>query len=81
MFSPGGGSGPKHSAFCGGCFSINPYRLIFGQKSEKSGQKNTEPSTFFNASFWHFLIKFDPYKLIFKYYAIGFNNSLPISIL
>jgi hypothetical protein len=25
-FFSGGGSGPKHSAFCGACFSINPYK-------------------------------------------------------
>jgi hypothetical protein len=31
MFFPGGGSGPKHSAFCGACFSINLYSSVFGQ--------------------------------------------------
>jgi hypothetical protein len=35
MFFPGGGSGPKHSAFCGACFSINPYRSDFGPKVSK----------------------------------------------
>jgi hypothetical protein len=50
-FSPGGGSGPKHSAFCGACFSINPIRRYSDPKRQKSDQKNTEPSTFFNAEF------------------------------
>jgi hypothetical protein len=48
MFSPRGGSGPKHSAFCGACFSINSYSTDFGPKSQKWGQKNHEPSTFSN---------------------------------
>jgi hypothetical protein len=43
----GGGSGPKHIAFCGACFSINPNRTLFGQKCQKSGPKNHEPSVFF----------------------------------
>jgi hypothetical protein len=47
MFSPGGGSGPKHSAFCGACFSINSYKWLLDQKRRKSGQKNHEPSVFF----------------------------------
>jgi hypothetical protein len=46
MFSPGGGSGPKHSAFCGGRFSINSIGVIFGPIKSKSDQKNHEPSTF-----------------------------------
>jgi hypothetical protein len=45
-YSPGGGVGPKHSAFCGGCFSINSNSVIFGPIKSKSDQKNTEPSTF-----------------------------------
>jgi hypothetical protein len=51
MFSPGGGSGPKHSAFCGACFSINPYRVKFGPKCQKWGSKNHEPSVFFILDF------------------------------
>jgi hypothetical protein len=47
MNFPGGGSGPKHSAFCGACFSINPYSSDFGPKCQKSTSKNHEPSTFF----------------------------------
>jgi hypothetical protein len=31
-FRQGGGVGPKHSAFCGGCFSINSNRTVLGQK-------------------------------------------------
>jgi hypothetical protein len=45
-FSPGGGSGPKHRAFCGGCFSINPIGVIFGPIKSNFDQKNHEPSTF-----------------------------------
>jgi hypothetical protein len=48
MFSPGGGSGPKHSAFCGGRFSINPISVIFDPIKSKSDQKNHEPSVFLN---------------------------------
>jgi hypothetical protein len=49
-FSPGGGSGPKHSAFCGGRFSINPITRYSGPKKTKSDQKNPEPSTFSNGA-------------------------------
>jgi hypothetical protein len=44
--SPGGGVGPKHSAFCGGCFSINSNSSLFGPIKSKNDQKNPEPSTF-----------------------------------
>jgi hypothetical protein len=47
MISPGGGSGPKHSAFCGACFSINPYSSVFGPKRQKSTPNFHEPSVFF----------------------------------
>jgi hypothetical protein len=47
----GAAPGPKHSAFCGACFSINPYSVISGPKSQKSRQKNHEPSTFFKPVF------------------------------
>jgi hypothetical protein len=45
-FRQGGGVGPKHSAFCGGCFSINSNRVILGPIKSKNDQKNPEPSTF-----------------------------------
>jgi hypothetical protein len=61
-FSPGGGSGPKHSAFCGACFSINPYRLVLGQKRQKSDRNFHEPSVFFNPQKVTFFIKIDPHK-------------------
>jgi hypothetical protein len=64
--SPGGGSGPKHSAFCGACFSINPYSSLFGLIKSKIDKKNTEPSTFFNPHFGENLTTFDPHKLILK---------------
>jgi hypothetical protein len=50
-FSPGGGSGPKHSAFCGACFSINPYKSLFDTKRTKIDRKNHEPSVFFMRHF------------------------------
>jgi hypothetical protein len=61
----GGGSGPKHSAFCGACFSINPYRSVLDRKRRKSDQKNHEPSTFFKPLFEQNLIIFDPIKVDF----------------
>jgi hypothetical protein len=64
---PGGGSGPKHSAFCGACFSINLYRAQKWSKAIKSDPKNHEPSVFFNGDFWHFWTK------IWRF----FNLSLP----
>jgi hypothetical protein len=51
MKIPGGGSGPKHSAFCGACFSINPYSLKIDPKRQKSTPKKREPSTFFKRQF------------------------------
>jgi hypothetical protein len=60
MISPGGGSGPKHSAFCGACFSINPYSSVFGPKRQKSTPNFLEPSVFFMTHFSTFLINFDP---------------------
>jgi hypothetical protein len=75
MFSPGGGSGPKHSAFCGACFSINPYRSLFDTKSSKSDRKNHEPSVFFMAPKVTFLIKIDPHKWHFINYRVnGFRQ-------
>jgi hypothetical protein len=64
----GGGSGPKHSAFCGACFSINPIGAIFGPISQKSDQNLLEPSTFFNAQIITFLIKMDPENWFFLFY-------------
>jgi hypothetical protein len=63
-----GGSGPKHSAFCGACFSINPYSIKIGPIMSKIDPKNHEPSVFFNRHFGIFLIKFDPPKVIFLIY-------------
>jgi hypothetical protein len=71
--SGGGGSGPKHSAFFGACFSINPYSSLFGQNRQKSTPKNREPSVFFMAQIFTFFIIFDPQNRFL-------NLSLPISI-
>jgi hypothetical protein len=65
ILSPGGGSGPKHSAFCGACFSINPYRAKIDQKCQKSTPKNREPSVFFKPQNDENLIKNDPHKMTF----------------
>jgi hypothetical protein len=59
---PGGGSGPKHSAFSGACFSINPYRALLDKKSSKSDPNFHEPSVFFNLQKVTFLIKIDPHN-------------------
>jgi hypothetical protein len=64
---PRGGSGPKHSAFCGACFSINPYRVTFWSFSINLGLKNHEPSTFLVRHFFAI-------KLVFGSF---FNLSLP----
>jgi hypothetical protein len=72
---PGGGSGPKHSAFCGGCFSINPYRALFGQNRSKWTPKNHEPSVFFIPQNWQNSTLFDPHKWYFLIYsANGFRQ-------
>jgi hypothetical protein len=44
--NPRGGSGPKHSAFCGGCFSINRYNSLFGHFCQKRGRKITNRRLF-----------------------------------
>jgi hypothetical protein len=46
MFSPEGGVPPKHSAFCGGCFSINPYKSVFGTFLQNRGRKITNRRLF-----------------------------------
>jgi hypothetical protein len=53
-----GGSGPKHSAFCGGCFSINTYRGQSDQKWSDSDTINHVPSVFFMAHVGDFLTIF-----------------------
>jgi hypothetical protein len=71
---PGGGSGPKHSAFCGACFSINPYRALFGQNRSKWTPKNHEPSVFFMRQNWQNSTLFDPHKWHF------FKLSMPMGL-
>jgi hypothetical protein len=78
-FRQGGGSGPKHSAFCGACFSINSYRTVFGQKCQKWGPKNHEPSVFFNRpKMTQKVEKCQKSSKIDKFGSTGFfNNSRP----
>jgi hypothetical protein len=73
---PRGGVGPKHSAFCGACFSINPYSVQKCPKSIKVDPKNHEPSVFFMRHFRHFLIKFDPPKPIFIIYNLSTGHFI-----
>jgi glycosylphosphatidylinositol transamidase (GPIT) subunit GPI8 len=77
MFSPRGGSGPKHSAFCGACFSINPYKSIFGTFSSKRGQKITNRRLFPSATKYRFLTIFNIYSSPSATLLSSFNLSLP----
>jgi hypothetical protein len=85
-----GGSGPKHSAFCGGCFSINLYKSLFGTFSQKSVQKNANRRLFPSATKWSIFNNFHTIGNIYKFATqlifnlIFFRRrqiwSLPISI-
>jgi hypothetical protein len=50
-----GGSGPKHSAFCGAWFSINPYKSIFEHFCQFWGRKITNRRLFPSAQKSRFL--------------------------
>jgi hypothetical protein len=73
--NPRGGSGPKHSAFCGGCFSINRYKPLFHQFSQNRGQKITNRRLFPSATkmlFYQFLSHHR------QHFCLPFNLSRPI---
>jgi hypothetical protein len=83
MFSPRGGSGPKHSAFCGAWFSINPYKSIFGHFSSKRGQKITNrrlfPSATKSSNFQFFSIFSSPSATLLSALNLSLPNSSSIS--
>jgi hypothetical protein len=75
---PRGGSGPKHSALCGACFSINPYSTQKWTKSSKSDPKNHEPSVFFNREIWSFSTPKIDFLEIYRVNCSGINYRDPI---
>jgi hypothetical protein len=83
MFSPEGGVPPKHSAFCGGCFSINPYKCVFGQFSQNRGRKITNrrlfPSATKSSNFPFFNIYSSPSATLLSAFILSRPNCSSIS--